>query len=638
VILVSETPEIDLEKYLPDEGSANVNGVAIDWSRYKEENSGRYHYEWWRDSDTTTNETGYFEDMPSDLQENIRACAYEEFNIENARTSKTSPRYGDYFTTDAEGNDLTVRLKLDLNLTDLGNAKRFVHYHKSNVLYCHELKTWYIWDGKRWVPDKSNKIIELAKEVVATIYVEAGHTLSYEKDKRKEIASWAKQSESEYRLKAMLSLAQSERDIAVTADALDSSPWLLNCLSGTIDLQYNELLRHNRSDLITKLCLTEYDNKKPATSETWDDFLRDVLPDDELRSYVQRAIGYSLTGDTSEEVLFMPYGKAATGKSTFIEAIRAALGDYAKTADFESFLQRSFASGGPRNDIARLIGARFVSSIEVEEGKRFAEGLIKNITGGDTIAARYLHKEFFEYIPQFKLWFAVNNRPQISEKDTGMWRRIHPIPFENVIPEKKQNKSLKVKFRDPEICGDAILAWCIEGCLKWQQEGLNLPEKVKNAIKEYQSAMSPLGTFIEDECVIDLSSKVTFKDLYARYVWWCDYNDVKSDKRVKENKLTPLLKSLGFERDRDRIERKIKGLLLKPVEDKEEDDNQAAEVIIMREIAASFRSRPFNNIKTAICKEFLLKYPDIDAHRLYDKLLTDDKEFETLIHELNTAR
>lgn len=632
---------INLEEHLPDAGIANVNGVTYTWSRFIKDGSA-YHYEWRPIDDPTVLGTGYFSDMPSTLQENIKSLGYENFGITETRDNKEKgQRDGFYHTTDDNGNSLQVKIKLDEHLTDLGNAKRFINYHKNNVRHCHELKTWYIWDGKRWAADRTNKIFSLAKEVVATIHVEAGYVLNSKQEKRIEISKWANQSESEYRLKAMLSLAESEPEIAITVDALDANHWLLNCLNGTIDLRYNELLPHNRSDLITKLAPIEYN--ETATSETWNDFLTDVLPEPNLQEYVQRAAGYSITGDTSEETLFITYGKGSSGKSTFLEAIRSTLGDYAKTADFETFLQRSFAGGGPRNDIARLSSSRLVSSIEVEEGKRFAEGLVKNITGGDTIAARFLHKEFFEYIPQFKLWLAVNNRPQINEKDSGMWRRVQVIPFDVVIPEEKRDKSLKAKFRDPEICGSAIIAWLMQGCINWLSEGLNPPEKIKNAIKEYQSAMSPLGTFIEDECIINPSHDVVFNDLYTRYTWWCDYNDVKSDDRIKENMLTKVIKSLGFERKRSKRERKIKGLSLKDIKDKEEEqeqeddspDSQAAEVKVMWEIATSFKERPFDDIRAAICEEFLSKCPDDNAYSFYDELISRDNTFAALICELD---
>ena len=626
---------INLEEHLPDDGIANVNGVTYTWSRIKIDSA--YHYEWSPNDDTTALETGYFSDMPLTLQENLTSLAYEDVGINETRDDKKrGRRYGFYRTTDDNGNSLEVKIKLDEHLTDLGNAKRFTHYHKDNVRYCHELKTWYIWDGKRWAADRTNKIFSLAKEVAATIYVEAGYVLQYEKEKRIEISNWAKQSESEYRLKAMLSLAESEPEIAITVDALDSNPWLLNCLNGTIDLRDNELLPHNRSDLITKLAPVEYD--ETATSETWNKFLTDILPAPDLQEYVQRAAGYSITGDTSEETLFITYGKGSSGKSTFLEAVRSTLGDYAKTADFETFLQRSFAGGGPRNDIARLSSARLVSSIEVEEGKRFAEGLVKNITGGDTIAARFLHKEFFEYIPQFKLWLAVNNRPQINEKDSGMWRRVQVIPFDVVIPEEKRDKNLKIKFRDPDIAGSAILMWTIEGCLKWRETGLNPPDKVKDAVKAYQSAMSPLKAFLEMECEIDISGIVPFKELFTRYEWWYNNYSEKGDEKLKKKKFSKVIESLGFKRDRNMSERIFRGLKLKPEDTNDDDEvSQIGKAGGMKDVIESFRTRPFDSLREEACAEFLKKYPDVsgpDVYTLYDYLASSDAMVQQIITDL----
>jgi putative DNA primase/helicase len=257
-----------------------------------------------------------------------------------------------------------------------------------------------------------------------------------------------------------------------------------------------------------------------AKSELWERFLLEAADgDEELIDFLQRSIGYSATGRTDEETLFIIHGDAAAGKSTFLESIKSVLGDYARTLDFESLLARP-ASGSPRNDIAMLQGRRFVTSIEVARGQRLAENLVKQITGNDTICARYLYEEHFEYRPAFHLWLAVNHCPHVSHDDDAIWRRILRIPFTRVVPKEKRDPSLKARLRDPSISGSAILNWIIEGAIKWQQSGLKVPTRVVRATQEYRQQEDPLALFIEDHCVIDPQRSVPVAQFRAAYERW----------------------------------------------------------------------------------------------------------------------
>ena len=217
------------------------------------------------------------------------------------------------------------------------------------------------------------------------------------------------------------------------------------------------------------------------------------------------------------------HGPAASGKSTFIEALKATLGDYATTADFEAFLSRRDV-GGPRNDIARLAGARFVASIEVDEGKRLAEGLVKMLTGGDTVSCRFLHQEFFEYTPQFKLVLAANHAPKVREDDEAMWRRILRVPFEHVIPKDERDPLVKATLRDPTVAGPAILAWTVKGCLEWQSKGLGVPPRVEQATSAYREQMDPLKGFLDECCILGPDEWVSANDLRAAYEMWAKEN------------------------------------------------------------------------------------------------------------------
>jgi putative DNA primase/helicase len=232
-----------------------------------------------------------------------------------------------------------------------------------------------------------------------------------------------------------------------------------------------------------------------------------VVPDPEVRAFLQRAVGYSLTGRTDAEVLFMIQGPGATGKTTFLEAIKAVLGDYAVTADPDTFLKR-IGDGGIRNDIARLAGARFVSSVEVDQGKRLAESLVKRMTGGDTLLARYLYKEHFEFPAHFKLWIAANFRPQVTAHDSALWRRILLIPFKTVIPEKVRRAEVKHRLKEDRLVQEAILAWAVRGCQDWRTSGLQVPGIIRMHTRQYERENDVFQRWV-DECAALASQAVT---------------------------------------------------------------------------------------------------------------------------------
>ncbi len=349
----------------------------------------------------------------------------------------------DYWSPEKSKPDIC---RADLaNCTDMGNAIRLASLYGDDLKYCYQSKKWLIWTGTHWTWDDKGLIFQKAKDTVRSIYEEAAG--ADDKDERRNLATWAMDSESAKSIRAMIKLAESE--LPITMRELDRNQWLLNVKNGTLDLKTGELKNHNRNDFITKMAPVIYNPN--AKSDIFDSFLERILPSKELREFVQRAAGYSITGDTSEEKLFFAFGPAATGKSTLLSAISAVLGDYAATADFESFLSsKGGFGGGPRNDIARLAGRRFVQSVEVDEGKKLAESLIKQITGGDTISARFLHQEYFEFVPSFKLWMAANFQPRVNADDAAMWRRILQIPFDQHIPEEERDPSIKLHLRDVE--------------------------------------------------------------------------------------------------------------------------------------------------------------------------------------------
>lgn len=426
-----------------------------------------------------------------------------------------------------------------LPFTDLGNAERLVALHGHDLHYSYQMAKWYVWDGKRWNMNLDGEVYRRASNTVRQMYAEAGRleeqaaTLDDSEEERRQtlgkmaekLSEWARKSEAKARLEAMVGLAQSRENIPVMLDQLDPDPWLLNVNNGTLDLRSCALKAHDPADLITKLAPVEYD--PDATFQLWDDFINYILPDEERRTFVQRAAGYSLTGLNSEEKLFFAFGPTATGKSTFLRSMRAVMGDYAAVADFATFLEKTKNGGGPTNDIARLAGKRFVVSIEVEQGQKLAESLVQTITGGDHIAARFMYSEYFEFLPSFTLWLAANNRPRVRDDNDASWRRIVQIPFDRQIPEKDRDDTVKQHLSDPDIAGPAILRWLIDGCRAWQTGGLQTPEVVLETTRAYREEMNPLADFLEECCIVMTGARVSNADIWDAYQKWAREGHVK---------------------------------------------------------------------------------------------------------------
>jgi len=428
------------------------------------------------------------------------------------------------------------------HLTDTGNAQRFAAMYTGRALFCHCDRCWDIWDGRRWCADRDGEIYRLAQATVREMYAEASQL--EDREARDALVKHALKCESESRLKAMISLAQNAAELATTRDKFDNAAYKLNCQDGTIDLKSGELLPHRAEDMITHITPVAYDPE--ARYPLWDKFLERVLPDPEVRASVQRAVGHSACGDPREEKIFFLYGPPGTGKSTLITAVGGALGDgYITAADSEAFLQRDRISGSPRSDIARLAGARLVTSTEVQEGKRLDESLVCQLAGGDTVTARFLYRESFEFKPTFTLWLVANHRPYVSSDDSPVWRRILLIPFDQVIPEKEREPQVKALLSDPESAGSAILAWIVEGALSWQREGLNPPPAVLASTEEYRQDSDPLQDFIAERCVVDPAAFVSGKELWAAYSEWFEASGERS--RLGPKQFARALKTRGLE-------------------------------------------------------------------------------------------
>lgn len=404
----------------------------------------------------------------------------------------------------------------DEHLTDLGNARRFVAAHHKKVRsILVQRHPWLVWQGSRWEPDVTGEVERMAKLTVRALYKDAAECT--DDDRRDELLKHALKSESSPRIRAMIELASTEPEISLTPEQLDANPWLLNIHNGTIDLKTGELHEHRRGDYITKLAPVFYDEK--AECPRWEQFLAEVLDGNtELIEFVQRAVGYSLTGDVREQVLFFLYGQGSNGKSTFMEIIRSLCGDYATQADFRSF--QSVRGDGPRSDIARMRAARFVAAVEARGERGFDETIVKQITGTDVVVARKLYEDEIEFKPQFKLWLAANHKPMVKEQTEAFWRRIRLIPFTVVIPANKRKKTLGEKLTK-ELSG--ILNWALAGCAEWREHGLMPPTSVVKATKEYKEEHDVLGEFLASNCVLDPKGWTSATSLYTAFTdWWME--------------------------------------------------------------------------------------------------------------------
>lgn len=402
----------------------------------------------------------------------------------------------------------------DAHFTDLGNARRLVRDHGADLHFVYELRRWFIWDDTRWCLDRTGEIVRRAKDSVRRMYADAARVT--DEKQRKALVRHALSSEAESRLRAMTTLAQSEPDIAITPDRLDCSPWLLNVKNGTIDLHTGELRPHARHDLITKRIEFSFDPR--ACCPRWEATLERIMGGSkELMDFLQRAVGYSLTGDTREQVLFFCYGRGANGKTTFTKTLLNLLGPYATQADPDLLIARR----GERHPtgVADLRGHRLVVSTEVENGERMAEVVVKQLTGQDRVKARFMRQDFSEFEATFKIWLAANHKPQVRGTDHAIWRRILLVPFAVSIPREQQDRELATKLA-AELPG--ILAWAVRGCLAWQHSGLQPPQEVLAATAAYREEMDTLAEFLDDACTLNAAARIRVKALYESYGRWCD--------------------------------------------------------------------------------------------------------------------
>jgi putative DNA primase/helicase len=400
-----------------------------------------------------------------------------------------------------------------LGCTDYGNAQRLVRRHGENLRYCYDFGQWFAWTGTHWSMDPA--VAErLAKDTVLALYAEVGELIDA-KD-REAMQHHARMSEQAHRIAAMLALARSEPGIAIRPDELDRNIWLLNCANGTVDLRTGSLKPHDRADLITRRIAAEY--QPGLDCPRWRAFIHRILDGNaDLIGFVQRAVGYTLTGSTSERCLFILHGGGKNGKTVFLEGLRLLLGDYVARTPTQTLLAKRGDS--IPNDLARLRGVRLVTASETGDGNRLDEALVKDITGGDRVVARFMRGEWFEFTPRFKIFLSTNYRPRISGTDDAIWDRLRLVPFVIRIPEEER-RPMDQMLREFEAELAGILNWAVHGCLDWQRHGLGEPPEVRIATLDYRGEMDTLGEFLADCCLLRPDARVSSHDLYEEYKRW----------------------------------------------------------------------------------------------------------------------
>jgi putative DNA primase/helicase len=434
--------------------------------------------------------------------------------------------------------------KKSFSMDDIGNAERLINKFGQDVRYCFPYKEWLMWDQCRWKHDTKGAIFEMARQTARGIIKEAMNTSD---EKRDSLLKHARKSCDARSLKAMIDQARSLPGTPVDPMEFDKNGWLLAAHNGTIDLKSGEMRPHDRNDLITKITPIVYDPN--AKAPVWGAFLDKIFAGNkDLISFIQRAVGYTLTGNTSEQCFFMCHGTGSNGKSTLFNVLSDIMGDYSRTANMELFSEGR-NNQNTANEIAVLQGSRLVTTVETNDGIRLNEAMVKKLTGSDIITAKKLYADTFEYKPVFKIWIAVNHLPIIRGTDIGIWRRIRIVPFNVHITDAEKDIKLPEKLK-AEYPG--ILRWAIEGCQMWQQQGLNPPDIVQAATTEYQEDQDIFADFINTCCITGPGIKTRGEQLYNEYKKYCEECGYKS---LTIKRFIRAMRDRGFTQEADRSRR-----------------------------------------------------------------------------------
>lgn len=436
--------------------------------------------------------------------------------------------------------------------TDVALSEQFVRVHGKSLRWLTGIGQWIAWRAGSWHRDESSYVTYLISQFLHT-------------------SKLLRRQASYGKINAIDQIARVNPKIAIKSDLLDSSPWVLGTPKGIINLRTGEIFPAKPEDFVTKTVAVSPD--KENNSPLWHKFLAQITDNnEELQFYFQRLCGYYLTGVTSEQTIDFLYGSGANGKSIFTGVIEGILGDYAVTSPMDTFM----ATQNPQHptELARLKGARLVTSVETAGGRRWNESLLKRITGGERIAARYMRGNFFEFLPQCKLLFAGNHKPGFSRIDKSIQRRFHLVPFPVTIPDDQQDHELNLKLQKE---WPGILAWMIQGCLDWQKLRLRPPQTVTDATEDYMDDEDNVGQWLR-ECT-KKEGKTKFRYLLASFHNWQDENGER-DRHISSRSLSQALESIGRKRCKIGAECERGFMPISLLDSNDEEDDSSGEKFV----------------------------------------------------------
>ena len=440
---------------------------------------------------------------------------------------------------------------------DVLNGKIFRRLWGDKFLFVANTGKWLRWDqgSSVWLWCHKDEALHASKDVGKILMTEVVRLYSSDPDKARKLTAHATKSHDLKRLEAMLKTAASEPGMSVTITELDNDPCLLGVRNGVVNLKTG-VLKDNQPDLlITRRCHANYN--RHAFCPRWLKFLDEVFAGDvDTIETVQRALGYTLTGEVTEEVIFICFGFGSNGKSVFNNVVAKIFGDYGRVAPPSLLTARRDGDASPRNDLAALAGSRYVSINELQSGDRLDEQVVKCLAGREMIAARFLHKEFFEFMPTFACWLRTNHKPIVTGDDDGIWRRLVLIPFAQQFKDSQKDPNLEEKLLSER---DAILKWMVDGALKWKKDGLKLSPVIRRESASYRKESDLLGDFLDENCQVTPDVRVLQSELFGQYRAWSQNNGVRALTKVS---FTRRLAERGFSTSRSNGERFYTGLKL----------------------------------------------------------------------------
>ena len=449
-----------------------------------------------------------------------------------------------HLKVNSKTGEVSYGTEIHYDVNDTGNAQRLVDRYNGFIRYNFENKMWKIWNGKFWQNDVTLQIKNYAEVIINEMKIEAMRAED-EQDRKSKIRNVQRAFNSAGK-EALLKEAQHLEGIPCVNADFDNLDFMLNAQNGVIDLTNGKLIEHDKSYMMSNYINVPISkNKEP---KQWLKFLDEIfLGDKNVIRFIQKSMGYTLTGSIREQVLFILYGDGNNGKSVFIDILNKLYGDYSITAQVETVLERKSGSNYT-SDLARLKGARFVTTGENNEGSKLNEGLVKQLTGGGKITARFLYGTEFEFYPNFKLWLETNHKPIIRGTDKGIWRRIIPIPFKYKVSDNQRDKNLVFKL-EQEL--PDILAWAVEGCLVWQKEGLVPPEAILESVQEYKNEMDIMTSFLTEMCEEIKDWETNANDIYSEYEKWAKQSNEYLMSKTKfgrelTKKFRKIRKSYGY--------------------------------------------------------------------------------------------